>query len=208
MKLSASAFIAIACAAPAFAQSGPYAKFYGGLVSTHDRDFVYVNSTVGPFARFEGELDNDEGFVVGAAVGYQLPHNVRIEGEVSYREVDSTAFASTGSTVVISDPETWSVMANAYYDFDLNSAFTPFVGLGVGAAATSGILDGAEDTGLAYQAIVGTHFHINEKQKIGFEYRYFETDEYGFERSITAGTITLDVDYRTSNFMATWSRSF
>lgn len=208
MKLSTLALAAVASSMPALAEAGPYAKLYGGLVTTHDRDFLFINDTVGPIGRFEGQLDNDEGFVLGAALGYEFPQSVRVEGEVSYREVDSTAFATIGPTVIISDPETWSFMANAYYDFDFNSAFSPYLGFGIGAATTSGILDGEEDTSFAYQAILGTDFRVSEKQKIGFEYRYFETEEYGFERSIPGGSISFDVEYKTSNFLATWRRSF
>ncbi len=107
---------------------------------------------------WQGELEG--GWVVGAALGYYLNENLRIEFEEAYRRFsiegsargqdtsrahlrlfDGGSFTGTFDVTeqAAFDAEAdgsrsaWSLMANLWHDFDLGSV-TPFVGAGVGIA--------------------------------------------------------------------------
>ncbi len=113
-----------------------------------------------------------------AGLGYGLGNGVRLEGELGYRRSpeDNTGTMSA-----------WSLMGNALYDFDLKSRFTPYAGVGLGAARlkadglpVSGSTLNDSDTVLAYQGLAGVGYALDGNLKLDFGYRYFATEEPSF----------------------------
>ena len=108
----------------------------------------------------EWRSDLENGWVIGASLGYDLANGPRIEAEETYRQYtsvsrgssraisrahmrlyDSGAFTGTFDPIEQrnfdaendSSKSIWSLMANVWWDFDAG-ALTPFVGGGLGVA--------------------------------------------------------------------------
>jgi outer membrane protein OmpA-like peptidoglycan-associated protein len=140
------------------------------------------------------KLKLDTGYAVLGSVGYGLGNGARVEFEGGYRDNNITGVG--GNAVKSGDTEKYSAMLNAIYDFDLKSyyditAFTPYVGVGVGYAyqdiqqlATT--LDGVGfhvhggQSEFAYQGIAGVAFPLTELVpglSLTAEYRFFGTPQ-------------------------------
>ena len=139
------------------------------------------------------EIDFDNGWIFGAAVGTTL-NNFRVEGEFEYRTSDFTLMDEEDTLKTI------SLMANGYYDFNNDSAFTPFVGAGVGWARHD--VDDAnwDDSGFAYQGTIGVAWGFRDSMNLDLAYRYFTTIDPEFENT--------EIDYASHNITAGLRFSF
>lgn len=88
-----------------------------------------ATTTVSGFGSFDFEVDT--GAVVGVAIGVELENHFRFEGELAYHgsSIDDPQFFFPGESL---DIDVLSVMANAYYDFDLHAPIKPVCGHGAG----------------------------------------------------------------------------
>jgi outer membrane protein OmpA-like peptidoglycan-associated protein/outer membrane protein W len=138
----------------------------------------------------------DAGVAAIGSIGYGLGNGLRFEVEGGYRNnaIDRVGGAATKSGT----SEKASAMVNALYDFDLTqyygiTAFTPYVGAGVGyaydditrlssfAGGDAIHIHGASDQ-FAYQAIVGVAFPLTDLVpglSLTAEYRFFGTSKGG-----------------------------
>ena len=125
------------------------------------------------------DLSFKYGPAAAAALGYGLGNGFRTELELAYRRnnVDSSSRGASDGHA-----ETWSLLGNLLYDFNTGTAFTPYVGIGIGGARTSydsvGALAGnrrADDSSVAPagQAIAGVSYAIDQNLKLDLSYRYF-----------------------------------
>lgn len=155
----------------------------------------------------------DNGFVVSGAIGKKTESGFRAEVELSYdsADVDTHIDVSAagldltaedaalltggadplGLTVgqVVADGQgdisSLGIFANVYYDLATDSAFTPYVGAGIGYAKTDvdyspsgvGIIDD-DDSGFAWQVMGGAAFAVSDTTEIfgGIRYRSQEAD--------------------------------
>ncbi len=109
------------------------------------------------------------GFVGGLSVGYKFEKNFRVEGEFAYRISNRNSHKT----------EIYSLMANAYHDFDLGKSWTPYFGLGVGYGRLNEREKYSDWWGyrhvkknnVVYQGIVGVDRKIFESTYAGLEYR-------------------------------------
>lgn len=133
---------------------GPYITAFGGWNNTED------NSAP----------DTDGGWLGGVAVGGKTKW-ARAELEVSYRNNDIDGAAG-------GDVDSVAGMANAYYDLENDTRFTPYIGAGIGIAHVDfDTAGGDESTEFAYQGIAGVNYAIDARWHVGAEYRYFATTE-------------------------------
>src|SRR6185437_11570319 len=95
----------------------------------------------------------------------------------------------------------WSLMANAWYDFDLGLPVTPYVGGGIGLAQVkiSGDLAGRRlfeknDSVFAWQVGAGVSMPISDTTKLFLDYRYFAADNahLKLEPGYNGGSINAD----------------
>ena len=135
----------------------------------------------------EDKQDNNQlkfktGYVVGLFAGYKFGNPFRLEGEVSYRHNDFKKVKVLGIRRPIEGRvESASFLANAIYDFEFTSSFTPYVGVGLGytsetlTATFANIpelrIEG-KDNGFSWQAIAGVSTPISCNTDLGVEYRY------------------------------------
>lgn len=79
--------------------------------------------------------------------------------------------------------ETMSMMANAYYDFNRDGMFSPYLGAGIGFSSVDvtfnpsgvGIIDD-DDTAFAYQVKVGATLNFSDRWEAFAEYGWREAD--------------------------------
>ena len=116
---------------------------------------AYVTANVGisiPLVADETDIDGisaeaefDNGYYLSGAVGYAW-NLLRLETELSYRFTDLEEVSSTlptfllGVPVTVSLPvtgdiSTFALMANAWRNFDIGAAWSPFIGGGFGFTA-------------------------------------------------------------------------
>jgi len=138
-----------------------------------------------------GAVNSKAEFNTGGAgilsLGYGLGNGFRLEGELGYRRnsVDKVAGVDGDGNV-----SQWSMMGNALYDFNTGTAFTPYVGAGLGGVRvnvndartfTGGRTIDDSDTVFAYQGIAGIAYSIAPQWKVDLGYRYFASADPSFK---------------------------
>ncbi len=162
----------------------------------------------------------DTGFGVHLAGGYAglfIPQ-FRAEGEIAYRNNSVSKITESPAVFPCFKPcggtghiDSFAIMANGYYDFLNSSAFTPYIGGGIGAGRVS-----ANDVGInspftftfsgsdwqfAYQGIAGVRYSINPTWSASVDYRYFATLDPKFTVNILGVNHTQSTEYHTHNVM-------
>ncbi len=160
------------------AQAAPKGKLYFagnlGLTIASDSD------------DFGSSISFDPGFNITGAVGYDIGQ-IRVEGEIGYRRVEMDSATGFGFFAPIDgEVSTLTFMANGYYDFEINSPLTPYVGFGLGLANTDiefvipffGTVGGSE-TDIAYQFMVGAGYEIAPNIILTGGYRFLGIADSG-----------------------------
>jgi outer membrane protein OmpA-like peptidoglycan-associated protein len=127
----------------------------------------------------EVKVSHDPGFGLLINGGYAFGQ-FRAEGEFGWRYngVDK-ANGSDGKGNV----QAYDLMANGYYDIKTGTAWTPYLGLGLGGADvqnnkirnSSGNLTKDSDVVFAYQGIAGVSYALNDHLALNADYRYLRT---------------------------------
>ena len=176
--------------------AGPYIGASGGVSMVHDSD---LSEPVG-----SGTVEYDTGFGFNVNVGYDFDP-VRVEFEFGYKNADVDKVDVLGFSIPInnSDLTVMSYMVNAFYDIKTKSAFTPYVGAGIGMI--NGELDDngytADDTVFGYQFIVGAAYNFNKNFALDLSYRFQgAAQDFSLDGS--------DLSYMSSNLMAGLRYSF
>lgn len=182
-------------ATPALA-AGPYVGASGGVSMVHDSDISEPG--------LSGTVSYDTGFGFNVNVGYDFVP-VRVEFEFGYKnaDVDQLEFFGIGVPITNADLTVMSYMVNAFYDIKTTSAFTPYVGAGIGVV--TGELDDsgatADDTVFGYQFIVGAAYNFNKNFALDLSYRFQgAAQDFSLNGS--------DLSYMSSNIMAGLRYSF
>ena len=124
----------------------------------------------------------DVGFVAGGALGYAFGP-ARIDAEFSYLTANFV-FPSEGEKDETADDNftALSLLAQGWYDIDLGSFLTPYLGVGAGATNLSVKLVSDDDTwfdgaawGFAFQAGAGVALRILAGFSLDIGYRFFGT---------------------------------
>ena len=184
----------------AYSTTGPYLSVNVGVAIPDDSD---ITDSTAPGMTMD--LESDEGLALGVAVGYSFPCNMRIEGEFAYQENDLDKVSLYGIDADLTgDTASYAFLVNGYYDFKNTSAFTPFIGGGIGMAKVeindlnspgSGDPDVSDDdTVFAYQFGAGVAYTINEQVSLDVKYRYFGTSDPEFD--------TTELEYSSHNLYA------
>jgi opacity protein-like surface antigen len=149
-----------------------------------------------------GDVTSDLGFGGALTVGYHLFDNVRveIEGSLDANDVDDARPITQAAPQVqnpggVGDTITLGVFGNGLYDIDTGTAFTPYVGGGLGFLRIDaeygafGLND--KDHVPAYQWMVGVSWNVTRQTAVTLGYRYraaIEDPEFG----APAGSIETD----------------
>ena len=152
----------------------------------------------------------DEGFAVGARVGYEMGP-WRFEEEYTYRRNGLDKLRVAGVTIpgTRGSRQSHAAMTNLIYDVNLGWPVTPHVGAGIGAVD---VIDRAKRTAapsfklsdndwqFGYQAIAGVRYNISPNLALDLDYRYLATTDATFR--VPGTTIRYKSGYDTHNLMA------
>lgn len=188
--------------------SGLYGFAYGGIESSGSLDQTGV---IGAGSQ-SVDTDFDNGTAFGFGIGKELPGlsiggvTVRGEAEFSFTrsEADQISFSGNGpapETNVAGDVKTQALFANLFADFDNSSAFTPYVGAGLGIGRVEqnlvygpGVTVPDSSTGLAGQIIVGGAYALNDRVSLTADARYRRFFDVESRRLNPAGGLTGNID--------------
>lgn len=152
---------------------------------------IYIGGIAGPTLRpdtilFSSSLGSQTakfqtGFTFGGFVGYDFGNNIRLEGELSYRENKIRTGAGR-------DPQaaTSSMMFNGFYDIPLVKPFHLYIGGGFGVATAQletislGQAIDFHETLFAYQVETGIGFSFSPKMNLSLGYRFFDAADPEF----------------------------
>jgi OOP family OmpA-OmpF porin len=194
--LLAATMLALPLAAQAQPVNGLYVGAGAGVNWLMESDLTAdgtLASQVGAagFTR-SGNADFDLGWIGVLSLGYGFGNGVRVEVEGSYRDNDVDSVSGFGGVRTASGSvQSYGVMANALYDFNLGpSAFVqPYLGIGAGyiiqnwdnvtvrnAAGNQLQIDG-DNGNFAYQVIAGAAFPIAAVPGLAItaEYRFMQS---------------------------------
>lgn len=163
-----------AAAAAAGEPASPYIQF--GLGAS----FLEGFSVTGPSGR-TATLNENVGAVGSTALGYAFGSGFRTEFEFGYRgnSAKNVTLPGGGNTPTSlnlkANAAALSYMVNGIYDFNLNSAWSPHVGAGVGAANVR-ISNVGHVTPFAWQAIAGVEYKLAPNLRLGIDYKFLGTD--------------------------------
>ena len=138
---------------------------------------------------FTIDAEFDTGIFFEGAVGYDFGM-FRLEVEIGYQKNDVDKFSGYGESVSASGYfDALSSMTNGYLDFENHTAFTPYIGAGIGYAVVSVNdisigdfpLSYDNDTVFAYQFGVGVGYSATKNLIIDLAYKYFATEDADFE---------------------------
>ncbi|MFZ5784775.1 MAG: OmpA family protein, partial [Pseudomonadota bacterium] len=111
------------------------------------------------------------GWAAGGKVGYDFV-GPRAELEVGYGQIPTSA--NIPGTAIIGKVGQLTAMANLLYDFTPASAFTPYVGAGLGVAFVDSNAS-LGSTQFAWQAMAGLAYNISDSMRFQIEGRYVGT---------------------------------
>ena len=123
----------------------------------------------------------DTGYNVGIVGGYFWCDELRLEAEVSYHDNDYRLHGINedgNKDTFHGNVDTWSFMANTYFDIPLClcEIITPYIGVGIGFDCVHQKIkiDGenykGSNTGFAWQVMGGTTFYLFEDVDLTVEY--------------------------------------
>ena len=223
LMVSALTSVAAAQAQEETLSDGMYVRLGGGVSFASDwtQNIAYNPNQVFPAipAASAQTLENGQGFVAGAAVGFDYTDGIRTELEYRYAStsIDSVTFdggARLGLPAPVEENVTAHfVMSNFFFDFYNSSPITPFIGGGVGGAFVTNE-NGARDAALAYQGRAGLAYALGGGFSADLEYIYLRTNDLVYgpadeDFTATGPSVRLDGEYYQSfNVMLSIRKQF
>lgn len=145
--------------------------------------------------KHHAHLDVDTGYTLGAVLGYKINDDFRLEGEFAYRHNDFDKLKYHSEKISLhGHTRSLSFMANGYYDFSVEWAAVPYVGVGIGYENRSGHLRHNEtkmrinDNQLAWQVMAGLNYDVSEKVQMNVEYKLHSTkDNDAYDHALVVG---------------------
>ncbi|HUK10218.1 MAG TPA: outer membrane beta-barrel protein [Stellaceae bacterium] len=154
---------------------------------------------------------SSSGFAGGLTLGYEWPFNVRLEGEATLRRNDYsnlTTPTTAGTLPLSGNTVSMALMGNVLYDFLPHTAWTPYLGFGIGGAAFTVNSLSAPALGIpstsatlwqfAYQGIAGVKYALSPTVSINLDYRYFTMPNATF---MTGAVTQLKSQYGANTVM-------
>lgn len=184
----------LACVGAAVANSTGLYLGGGAALRGTIGDFKYVGAATPLRPKF------DVGPAYMINLGYRLPNNVRVEGELGYASNSSGKASPFRGTL-----EQWTGIANIAYDFPITDRLALTVGGGGGYVWTLGhlrqpgsALDYFHRAGYApvWQVSAGLAFEVTEQLEMYANYRY---QDYGESQHTSSFTVNNPVRFKDAH---------
>jgi OmpA-like transmembrane domain. len=121
----------------------------------------------------------DFGYGLGGAVGYKWANGFRLESELNYFKSDIDKVKSNaGSIGVDGSVDMKSVMVNALWEFENETDWYSFLGMGAGYGWSKGTLEGGGDKVSStcsiplVQPILGVGYKITDNVSMAIDYKF------------------------------------
>jgi opacity protein-like surface antigen len=191
-----------------------YVSVFGGWSHAKDEDGSFTTTSSGVYL-FDLELD--DGFTAGLALGAHINEWLRGEIEVSgnWHDVEGAIGTTPPLTTyyVEGDEDALFVLANLWFEVPLGMGpFRPYAGGGVGFGRLSLDLDTTggspvvddSDWGFAWQLGAGVAFDVSSNMAIDIGYRYkrIHNVELDVETALFSTPEGIDKDYSSHNIIA------
>lgn len=161
-------------AAPGVVQApaGAYVSVFAGA--------AFGNQASGNYDSYGFEVPTNLGYVIGGAVGTHLMPNLRGEVEVSYssHNVSGTATVWDSTYTDTGSVNTLYALGNLWYDIDVGSSFTPYIGGGAGFAVVmpnvnvdDGYIWSGSAVAPAAQLGAGVKWQVSDNMALDLGYR-------------------------------------
>ena len=232
MKLKIALLAAAGSMAMVSAASAQDQGYYGELgfgytFANDENDFEDTGSAV-PYS-FVTDYDLDESLNIYGAFGKYLNNGLRAELELATRTQEIDELPGDGLGFVgfpgggnLGDVTVNTLMVNVFKDFYNESRFTPYVGVGVGAAyfrpeaSNSSIVTapatgpgqpylivmGDKDFASAAQALAGVTVDLTPTVDVDLGYRYLVTDSFEYGAAINGPVTPIEAGYRAQELTA------
>ena len=150
-----------------------YVKPYAGFIGIQDMDLQLIanNQTTNV------NVESGFGFTSGIAVGYNFNNNISAELGWEYKSNNITL--TNNGVQTKGDYASNFIYINGIYNFDTNSAFKPYLGLGAsliqeidldfGSGANSSFSDSGN---LGVQALAGIDYNFSDRWALSAEAKY------------------------------------
>ena len=147
------------------------------------------------------------GYFVGGSLGGYVTDDIRAEVQVGFRltEIDRIKAQGENSNAAGSDLSLFTVMYNAYYDFDVDAPVTPWLGVGIGwgmpqvdAQNTAGPMQLAindKDSTFVYNVMGGLTYPIADAVDLVVGYRYLRSLEFDVEGRASGTRERFEYEY-------------
>ncbi len=127
---------------------------------------LYLRGDLGwSFLEWSGGSD-DSALMLGGGVGYQFNDNMRADVTLDW--------AGDYDVAPGADMSTMTVLGNLYFDWANDSAFTPYVGAGLGYGWVNDTPTG-DKSGIAYGLTAGVAMTLTDSVDIDVGYRFRDT---------------------------------
>ncbi len=196
-----------------------YVGAFGGAV--FDVDAKGENDSVFPNTTVSLDFDPDGSYIGGLVFGARIAPQARAEIELSYSssDVDGTIFGTPGGDSVLDangNLDATSLILNAWYEFETNGDWRPYVGGGIGYTSVDADVDAAagisrfndSDGGFSYQIGFGVTFPVGNSGEIDIGYRYRETPNLKLVSDSTIDIAFEDIDYKSQTFQIGYNFKF
>jgi opacity protein-like surface antigen len=176
-----------------------YVSVFGGWSFSAEAEVEYSGE--------DYDVELDDGFTAGVAVGAHINEWLRGELEVSGNWHDVDGDDTVIGTTVEGDVDAIFALANLWIDLPVGDVLRPYVGGGIGFGRLNAELDttgGSEvvddsDWGFAYQLGAGVAFDFAENIAFDVGYRFKGIANADLE---TTGGSEGEVDYHSHNIIA------
>lgn len=147
------------------------------------------------YAMSDADVDSHQNVNAAGIDLSGIDAGVLISGNVGDLGVTTANLVADGR----GDFETETLMLNAYYDFVTDSAFTPYVGAGIGTANTEidfrpsgvGVINDDDDT-FVYQLILGISYEFNDAFSAYGSYTFRDADEASVDASLLPANFDIN----------------
>ncbi len=119
------------------------------------------------------EFSNEK--ILTLALGTKIQEfDLEVEYTYERNKWNVSAANSITNVAVSGKGRNHNLMINGFYNLNLDSDFTPYVGLGLGGANYD---DGSNDeSAFVYQAMLGVNYALTKEFDLGLEYRYKDSN--------------------------------
>jgi len=189
-----TAFLCIISLGPLQSQAEAADNYFvlrGGFAAPQDMD---ISASGGDESKV---MSFDNGYTVGIAYGRRILPWLRGEIEVGWTEMDADTFKMEHRGIEVDDKgrdEHLYGMLNGLVDWQNDSAFTPYLGLGLGVAKATlendfvfpdtgrQVSRDSSDTAFAYQLMLGLVWDVNANWGLELRGRYFASNDRTHDR--------------------------